>query len=136
MLDWLPERQKHTPCQVLVGSPDSPRPSGCGLSIFFFCPLTNISRPGCTSKSGNLKKTQALVTQVVESPCNAGDLNSIPGSGRSAGEVNGNPLQYSCLENSMIEEPWGCKKSDTTERLTHEPEDVGSRLTIHPERWL
>ena len=104
--------------------------------FFFFCPLTNISRPGCTSKSGNLKKTQALVTQVVESPCNAGDLNSIPGSGRSAGEVNGNPLQYSCLENSMIEEPWGCKKSDTTERLTHEPEDVGSRLTIHPERWL
>ena len=32
---------------------------------------------------------------------NAGDLGSIPGSGRSPGEGNGNPLQYSCLENSM-----------------------------------
>ena len=36
-----------------------------------------------------------------ESACNAGDLGLIPGSGRSPGEVNGNPLQYSCLENSM-----------------------------------
>ena len=33
--------------------------------------------------------------------CNAGDLGSIPGSGRSPGEGNGNPLQYFCLENSM-----------------------------------
>ena len=36
-----------------------------------------------------------------ESAYNAGDLGSIPGSGRSPGEGNGNPLQYSCLENSM-----------------------------------
>ena len=35
-----------------------------------------------------------------ESPCNAKDLGSIPGSCGSAGEGNGNPLQYSCLENS------------------------------------
>ena len=35
-----------------------------------------------------------------ESPCDAGDLGSIPGSGRSHGEGNGNPLQYSRLENS------------------------------------
>ena len=35
-----------------------------------------------------------------ESACNAGDLGSIPGLGRSSGEGNGNPLQYSCLENS------------------------------------
>ena len=33
--------------------------------------------------------------------CNVGDLGSIPGSGRSPGEGNGNPLQYSCLENPM-----------------------------------
>ena len=33
--------------------------------------------------------------------CKVGDLGSIPGSGRSPGEGNGNPLQYSCLENSM-----------------------------------
>ena len=36
-----------------------------------------------------------------ESACNAGDLGSIPGSGRSPGEGNGTPLQYSCLENAM-----------------------------------
>ena len=36
-----------------------------------------------------------------ESDCHTGDLSSIPGSGRSLGEENGNPLQYSCLENSM-----------------------------------
>ena len=35
------------------------------------------------------------------SACNAGDPGSIPGSGRSPGEGKGNPLQYSCLENSM-----------------------------------
>ena len=37
--------------------------------------------------------------RMRESACNAGDLVSIPGSGRSPGEGNGNPLQYSCLEN-------------------------------------
>ena len=36
-----------------------------------------------------------------ESACSAGDPSSIPGSGRSPGEGKGNPLQYSCLENSM-----------------------------------
>ena len=36
-----------------------------------------------------------------ESACNAGDLGSIPGLGRYPGGENGNPLQYSCLENSM-----------------------------------
>ena len=41
-----------------------------------------------------------------ESVCNAGDLNSIPGSGRSPGGGHGNPLQYSCLENSMDRGAW------------------------------
>ena len=51
---------------------------------------------------------------------NAGDLGSIPGLGRSPGEGNGNPIQYSCLENPMVGGawcPWGRKESDTTERL-------------------
>ena len=43
---------------------------------------------------------------VKASACNAGDLGSIPGSGRSPGEGNGNPLQYSCLENSMDGGAW------------------------------
>ena len=41
-----------------------------------------------------------------ESACNAGDPGSIPGSGRSPGEVNGNPLWYSCLGNPMDREAW------------------------------
>ena len=41
-----------------------------------------------------------------ESFCNVGDLGSIPGSGRSPGEGNGNSLQYSCLENPMYRGAW------------------------------
>ena len=53
------------------------------------------------------------------SVCNAGDPGSIPGLGRSPGEGNGSPLQYSCLENPMdrLHRPRGRKESDTTERL-------------------
>ena len=52
------------------------------------------------------------------SACNAGDLGLIPGSGRSPGEGNDSPLQYSCLENPMDREAWwACKVSDMTERL-------------------
>ena len=40
------------------------------------------------------------------SACNVGDLGSIPGLGRSPGEGNGNPLQYSCLENPMDAGAW------------------------------
>ena len=39
-------------------------------------------------------------------PANAGDVDSIPGSRRSLGEVNGKPLQYACLENPMDSGPW------------------------------
>ena len=41
-----------------------------------------------------------------ESVCNAGDLDLIPGLGTSPGEGNGNPLQYSCLENPMDRGAW------------------------------
>ena len=53
-------------------------------------------------------------------PANAGDSGSIPGLGRSPGEGNGNPLQYSCLGNSMDREAWQAivlgvaKEQDTT----------------------
>ena len=53
-----------------------------------------------------------------ESACSAGDPGSIPGPGRSPGERNGYPLQYSCLENSMDRGAWqatvrGVAKSQT-----------------------
>ena len=53
-----------------------------------------------------------------ESARNAGDLGSIPGSGRSPGEGKGYPLQCSGLENSICIVHGGCEKSDTTERLS------------------
>ena len=67
---------------------------------------------------------------LVKNPfANAGDTRdsgSIPGSGRSPGVGNDNPLQFSCLENSMDRgawspvgySPWGCKELDTTEQLS------------------
>ena len=54
-----------------------------------------------------------------ESTCNvqhAGDMGSIPGLGTSPAGSHGNPLQYSCQENTMDREPgspWGCKESNT-----------------------
>ena len=56
-----------------------------------------------------------------ESTCNAGDLGSIPGLGRSPEEWHGNPLQYSCLENPHGQRnlagysPWGHKELDRIE---------------------
>ena len=64
---------------------------------------------------------QIYISQLIgkgpheASACNAGDLGSIPGSGRSPGDGNGNPLQYSCLENSMDGGSWGRKEADMTE---------------------
>ena len=57
-------------------------------------------------------------SEVKASACNAGDLHSISGSGRSPGEGSGNPLQYSCVENLMDRGPWwatvhGVAKSQT-----------------------
>ena len=45
-------------------------------------------------------------SEVKASACNAGELGSIPGLGRSPGERNGNPLQYSCLDNPMDGGAW------------------------------
>ena len=59
---------------------------------------------------------------VVKNPsANAGDMGSIPESGRSLGEGHGNPLQYSCLENPMDRGAWWAtvhrvtKESDSTD---------------------
>ena len=61
-------------------------------------------------------------SELKASACNAGDLGSIPGPGRSPGEGNGNALQDSCLENPMDRGTWwatvhGVTKSQT--RLSH-----------------
>ena len=60
---------------------------------------------------------------VKNLPTSAGDMGSIPGSGRSLGVGNGNPIQYSCVENSMENGALqatvhGVTELDTTERLS------------------
>ena len=59
-----------------------------------------------------------------ESACNAGDLGSIPGLRRSSGEGNGNPLQYSCLENPMDRGAWQATVHGVT-RVRH---DLATKL--------
>ena len=59
-----------------------------------------------------------------ESACNAGDPGSIPGSGRSPGEGNGNPLQYSCLENPV--------DRGAGQATVHEVTRVGHELVAKP----
>ena len=59
------------------------------------------------------------MAQSVESACNAGELCLIPELGRSPGEGNGNPLQYSCLENSRTEESGGLQ-SMGSQRVRHD----------------
>ena len=54
-----------------------------------------------------------------ESACNAEDAGLIPGLERSAGEVNGNPVQYSCLKNSMDRGAWWAK-SMGLQRVRHD----------------
>ena len=68
---------------------------------------------------GKKKKNALEPTTGKVSVYKEGDPGSISGWGRSPGEGNGNPLQYSCLENPMDGalgySPWGRKESDTTE---------------------
>ena len=71
-----------------------------------------------------------------ESACNVGDQGSIPGSEGYPAEGNGNPLQYSCLENSMDRGAWwvtvhGVTKSQiTTKRLTHTHTHTHTHTTL------
>ena len=64
------------------------------------------------------------MAQKLKNAYNAGDLGSIPGSGRSSGEGNGNPFQHSCLEDPTDREAWqttvhGIAKSQTRLRDYH-----------------
>ena len=79
-----------------------------------------------------------------ESACHAGDLGSIPGSGRSLGEGKGNPLQYYCLENPHEQRIWRAtangvaKSQDMTKRLTHigfKQVETGERTQV-TEQWI
>ena len=75
-------------------------------------------------KSREIKGSFLGGSDAKESACNAGDLGSLPGWGRSPGEGDGNPLQYSCLENPtdrgalQATVQGGRKESDRADQLT------------------
>ena len=77
---------------------------------------------------------------VKNLPANAGDAGSMPESGRSPEEGNDNPLQYSCLENSMDREAWwatvhrGAKELDTTERLNNDGGELQARMLCYANK--
>ena len=65
-----------------------------------------------------------------ESACNAGDPDLIPGSRRSPGKGNGNPLQYSCLENSMDRGVWWATAHGVAKSLTEVRTNTLAHLTV------
>ena len=110
--------------------------SGTFFWVFYFClrSLLAISSKNISYLIFKILKTEfteasqtvldqsplvtALHTDGKASSCNVGDPGSIPGSGRSPGEGNGNPFQHSCLENPMDRGAWcaavhGATKSQT-----------------------
>ena len=66
---------------------------------------------------GSVVKNPLPMHRVKNLPANAGDVGSIPGSGRSPGEGNGNPLQYSCLGNPMDRGAWQATFHGVTKEL-------------------
>ena len=93
------------------------------LSVKWRCEATLICTnvlKACVLKDGGFPSGSG----VKNPPASAGGMGSIPGSGRSPGEGNGNPLQYSCLESPMDRGAWRAtvhgltKESDMTERVT------------------
>ena len=85
--------------------------------------LTSLGFQGFFFKNSRLKCMEFPGGSLIKNlPANAGDLGSIPGLGRSPGGGNGNPLQYSCLENSIDRGTWraivcGVAKLDMTEHV-------------------
>ena len=108
-----------SPCTILGPTADHLARPTLGVSLMV-C-LSNKQEPGrqrsCHIHLETIYDGFPGGSDGKESACNAGDLVSIPGSGRSPGQGNGNPLQYSCLENFMDRgySPWGHKESDMTE---------------------
>ena len=103
------------PCFISCITPGSSHFTSFIWTILFISMASPTLSPTMDSHQGG--------SDSKESACNAGDPGSIPGSGRSPGVGNGNPLQYSCLENSMDRgawwATWSCRESDTTEWITY-----------------
>ena len=123
------------------------------LSLFFVILTTILSvivknqklprrvKAGLLRTCGSLDDGLPGGSMVKNLPANAEDLSSIHGSGRSLGEGNDNPLQYSCLENPMDRGAWRAtvhgvaKELDTTEQLTLLNSLLCHRRLCHNRSW-
>ena len=112
--------------------PEGSKCQAVWLQIFLFSPLFHLASLGHSRASKYNIYNVDIMTQLgllrwlsdKESACNTGDVGLISGLGSSSGGGNGNPLQYSCLENPMersqaVYSPWGLKESDMTKRLNN-----------------
>ena len=72
----------------------------------------------------------------IESACNAGDLGLIPGSGKSSGEGNGNPLQHSCLESSRDRGAWWATVRGVTKSRTQLSDKYAHTHTVDHKAFL
>ena len=103
---------------------------------------TKLRSKRCLQKSNSANEWRSLHwgsaipggSNDKESVCNAGHLGSIPGSGRSPGGGNGNPLPYSCLESSMDRGAWWATVHEAAKSRTQlkgVTQQHGSHITAH-----
>ena len=89
---------------------------------------------GVAKSQTQLSNWTEAVSVVKNPSANAGDSGSIPGSGISPGEGNGNPLQYSCLENSMKREAWWATVHGVT-KSWHNRATKTNTSALLPQMW-
>ena len=127
----FPRGRLHRPSQQQLSSSRPAKffclPEG---SVLLFKDTPNQVMPTQHRASLCGREAQGFPSVVKNPPADTGDWGSIPGSGRSPGEGNGTPLQYSCLENPMDRgawqaSPWGRKESYMTQPRSMAPYHLG-----------
>ena len=112
----------------------------CSVASQFYDSVRALMTSTCLNMSNHLCKVIGILgfhggSVSNESTCYAGDLGSIPGLGRSPGGGHGNPLQYSCLENTMDRGAWWALQSKRLQRIAQGWSDL-ARTHAHTRAWL